>query len=140
MGQMDNTQSIPADRIPQINSRVWFYFAHAFWRKCQIDPANPDATVDIFTGKIEMRCRPACVVAVDVQTTITGAQKKLTHMWLTLDVEFNDDDRLEGHRGMVQRLDRRWYSVPAHPGPSGFGSVGVCWPESMTWTFEPKTD
>jgi hypothetical protein len=120
--------TITQDRIPKIGSMVWFYFAHAFWKKDK---------VEVFTGKTEIRCRAARVVAVDVRFTLAeNKPPEITGLWSTLDVEFTGDDR-RLHLGCeVDRPTRRQIFVVATRGPAGIGSLGPMLPGDHHWAFE----
>lgn len=124
---------------PKIGDTVYFYFLHAF---CEPDgaPGHPGR----FTGKMEMRCRPARVLAERTleladagvhwdDVTVRGIEF-LPSIWLQLEIEFHDDDRVLVPGGVGLRLSRE-IPVKSHLGPEGPGSLGNGWPEHGTWAL-----
>jgi hypothetical protein len=116
--------------VPKVGDLVYFYFLHAFSEKrvCHIDG---DVT-ELYSGRSEMRCRPARVVEV-VYEYEEGAN-------LQLEVEFQDDDRcLVGSDGVVHRLSRKQHATPCCNHFDGHGRVGIGWPRDRQWGDKPKT-
>lgn len=101
--------------------RVWYYFQHAFSKVEQIDEV---AHIEVFTGKTEMRCRPARVLVMEA---FDGA------WWAGLQVEFDDSDRRLHTGGVVQRFERDQYgALEADSAPPRM------WPSDHTWSRTEK--
>ncbi len=131
------------DAPVKVGDRVWYYFQHAFGRVAQIDEVTH---IEVFTGKTEMRCRPARVVAIDLVSeehialdVRAAAVLARPRCYLTLDVEFGDDDRQLVPGGVVYRYERRQDGTPDHIGPGWRGPVlGHAWPDDHTWALQAK--
>lgn len=123
------------------NDTVYFYFLHAFCVPGRIDIDNAEA----LTGKFEMRCRVARVVAVDPSPDVTGIAildemtvATLPEGQVHLEVEFTEDDRVRVPGGSGCRPARAQRHVGAHKGPDGLGQIRNGWPEDGTWAFQAK--
>lgn len=100
--------------------RVWFFFRHAYGAP-EITPSGHE--IEMFTGMMEMRCRPATVVEVVHGTP----ERRLPAGRMTipiqgtaplhLDVDF--DPFVEAHDGLEP------------------GKIGRGWPCHRRWAYEP---
>ncbi len=118
----------PPTLVPKVGDLVYFYFLHAFSEK----RVGNDGVTEFYTGRSEMRCRPARVAEVVCEYE-EGAN-------LVLEVEFQDDDRTRGGDGdTVHRLFRKQHAVPCRNHFDGHGRVGIGWPRDGQWGDKPKT-
>jgi hypothetical protein len=136
---------------PNVGDRVWFYFVHSFSDGDggkTVDERGNVVPMGRFNGRMEMRCRPARVVNIDAgpdQFDSIGMQWEALNpgmwTWLTLDIEFQDDDRHVVPGGLVYRMERRMSGVRSnrmncHDGPH-LGPFEA-WPEDGTWSWQEK--
>lgn len=126
----------------KVGDIVYFYFCHAF---CVPGVIHELSAVERFTGKMEMRCRPARVIAMNPIPDPTGIPA-LDHqasirmkgrLQAHLDVEFNDDDRTLLPGGVGRLMSKEQKHVMAHNGPDGPGRLNKSWPAHGTWADKP---
>jgi hypothetical protein len=124
-----------------IGDRVYFYFMHVFCVPRRIDIDHAEAS----TGKFEMRCRPARVVALNPPADPTGIPEldrfttnNLPMGQIHLDVEFRSEDRVPLPGGCGGRPARAQRHVGAHLGRDRLGEVGDGWPDPNRWARTAK--
>lgn len=137
---MSKTTEIGDVRIPKVGDAVWFYFMHAFWderlpnRRTSVDPTP----LWRWTGKIEMRCRPAVITRLRGRVGVD----------VDVDVEFQSDDRVFSCNGSVELFNRRNISqvhrdrmAPVGewetPDPYWGRIIGGRWPNPGDWAWDP---
>lgn len=137
---MSTLETLKMDATPKIDDTVYFYFRHAF-----CEPDGPPGHPGRFTGKMEMRCRPARVVRVVPDLGHLGLEptegfQPIPIIHLDLVVEFQSDDRLLAPGGVGLKFRRDVGCIPSHLGPEGPGTVGRAWPDHGRWAYTPMLD
>lgn len=126
----------------KVGDLVYFYFMHAFCVPGRIDIDNAEPS----TGKFEMRCRPARVVALNPQPDPTGFPEldrlnanNLPMGQIHLEVEFRSEDRVLLPGGVGGRPSRAQRHVGAHLGRDRLGEIGAGWPDPNRWAYTARS-
>lgn len=119
----------------KVGDRVFFYFLHAL-----SDVPNPesDGKQNLWTGRCEMRCRPAEVAAVpeNVPPHKMGMLVIDGMIRVNLRISFDPSDRIMVPGGVVIQPAPFQSGVVANDGDGSLCGHG--WPMPNTWAFTSK--